>query len=48
MKVNLNKTVMVTISDALSFRPVAYIEGEDGDLIVGDKSAVKIWAKAER
>ena len=33
MKVNSLKTNILTISDPLSYRPVAYIEGEQGELM---------------
>ena len=42
MKVNTNKTAMVTVSDSLSFQPVAFIEDEGGSVIEGDKDRVKI------
>ena len=42
MKVNINKTAMITISDAKTFKSVAYIEDEEGQRIVGDKERLKI------
>ena len=42
MRVNLKKTAMLTISDATSFCPVAYIVDEEGEKIMGDSESLKI------
>ena len=42
MKVNIQKTAMLTISDSNSFTPEAYIEDEKGERITGNSESIKI------
>jgi hypothetical protein len=42
MKVNINKTAMITVSDSISFKPEAFIEDDKGQVIRGNSDSVKI------